>query len=398
MSEPLSRRRFLQSSALGASALALGARGSAYGFAANEKARVGFVGIGGRGQQLLSAFVKHCSNGSVAAVCDLIPDRIDAGKKIAADHKPAGYTDFRQMMDKEKLDGILVATAPSQHTEVVVPVLEAGFHCFAEKPMDTTVESIDQLTLAARRAWKDKGVLYQIGTQRRYHPGYRAGLKAIHDGRIGNVGFIQACWHWPWMVGRGKIERMGGMLLEQACHHVDVALWAMKGKPPRRCVAMAKSQSNQPEGPAVYTETHSATAWEFEGDVIFSYTHLFYLAKHFVEEKVQVHGSGGGIDLVHGMLYKFQDAEDKSPPDPGERIGIDSGDDWQIGTNEELVDFVENIRTGAKRMPDANVETGRAAALACIMGRLASVNLKKNRYEPSVVEWKDVGSKTDLPA
>ena len=53
------------------------------------------------------------------------------------------------------------------------------------------------------------------------------------------------------------------------------------------------------------------------------------------------------------------------------------------------------IKTEGKRLPNANVETGRTCSLMCIMARMAMVNAKKNAYEPSVVRWKDLGTTTD---
>jgi len=67
-----------------------------------------------------------------------------------------------------------------------------------------------------------------------------------------------------------------------------------------------------------------------------------------------------------------------------------------MGQVQELQDFVANIRTGGKRLPNANVETGRTCSLMCIMGRMAMVNKAKNAYEPSVVKWEDLKSTTDL--
>jgi len=78
-----------------------------------------------------------------------------------------------------------------------------------------------------------------------------------------------------------------------------------------------------------------------------------------------------------------------------EQYGLDSKGDWGLGTTEELQDFVENIKTGGQRKPNANVETGRVATMMCLMARKAHVNPEKNAFEPRVVEWKDLGSSTD---
>src|SRR4030042_7156140 len=137
--------------------------------------------------------------------------------------------------------------------------------------MDTTVEKVDTIVKAARKA---KG-LYQIGTQRRYSPTFTKGMQVIHSGNIGKVTFMQGHWHWK----RGATDRLGERdgwgLVEQAVHHMDVMSWAMKEQHPVCCVSMGYNQDHKP--PKIYRETHSATAFKFPDGTIFSYTHLFML-------------------------------------------------------------------------------------------------------------------------
>lgn len=392
-----SRRTFLRHSATGASLLALGAAGTARGFAANERVRLGWVGVGARAQALLTDVRDHCPEARSVAVCDLVQDRVERAQKVMERDKPAGYTDFRRMLDEEKLDGVLVVTEPCNHASVVVPVLEAGIHCFAEKPMDITVEAIDAITLAARKARETSGALYQIGTQRRYNPGYVSAMEEIHNGLIGKITFMQGQWHWPWKVGHRPVAKDGGRFIEQASHHTDVMAWVMKDVAPLTCVSMGYSQEDRPEGPNVYSETHSATSFLFPGGIIFSYTHLFHLPRWFQQEKVWVFGEDGGVDLVQGMYHRYENPHVPPPPEDErpearKRIGEASGADWNKGTREQLEDFVANIKSGGHRVPTANVESGRICSLMCVMARMAMVNEEKNVYEPRLVQWKDLGS------
>lgn len=396
MTPNLSRRAFLKTSALGASAVALGAPGVARGFPANEKVKLGWVGIGGRCAGLMDLMLKHVPDARNVAVCDLIPERVEHGKKVFERDKPNGYTDLRRMIEKEKLDGILVVTEPCNHAVVVVPILEAGIHCFAEKPMDTTVEKVDAITRAARKA---KGVIYQIGTQRRYSPPHLAGIELIHGGTLGKVMFMQGHWHWA---HRPKVPRNvardGGMLVEQACHHTDIMSWVMRDQPPATCVAIARTELPTPEGPRVHNEQQSATIWQWPGGEIFSYTHLLWLARRFQTEQLDVHCQKGGVDLAHGAMYWADHTPEnaaKSPDELKDQFADDPRGDWGMGTKEELQAFVANIKADGKLPINANVETGRIATLMCIMGRMAAINLEKNVYEPRVIRWKDLGSTTD---
>jgi len=380
MSYDLSRRNFIKTSAMGASAVALGTQSVAKGFPANEKVQLGWIGIGGRCNRLMTEMLKVPDARNVA-VCDLKPDRIEFGKKKMARDNPTGYTDFRKMMEKEKLDGILIATEPNNHVGLVVPVLEAGYHCFAEKPMDTTVEKVDAITKAARKA---KG-FYQIGMQRRYSPTFVKGMPNVINGKHGKVTFMQGQWHWWRGSTKRPGERDGWGLTEQSCHHMDVMAWAMKDKHPVSCVSMGYNQGNNP--PKTYRETHSATAFKFPDGTIFSYTHLFLLAPKFEAEKLWVFCEQAGFDLPAGMMYMRDKTEKQIAPGA---IG-----NWGTGQTEQLFDFVANIKTGGKRIPNANVETGRIGTLMSIMGRTAMIDFEKNAFEPRVIKWKDLGSTTD---
>ncbi len=341
----ISRRTFLQTSSLGASAVALGAMSTARAYAANETSQIGWIGVGGRGSSLLQTMVENCPNARTAAVCDLVPQRVDHARKIAERDKPNGYTDFREMLEKEKLDGVLVATEPSNHAKVVVPVLEGGLHCFAEKPMDTTVERIDAITAAAR---KSRGV-YQIGTQRRYHPGYLGAMKVIHSGEIGRIIVMQGHYHWTWEVGGMSVPVQGGELIEQASHHMDVMSWAMGNQAPVTCVSMGYNLFAK--DPNTLTETHSVTTFQFPTGVLFSYSHFFYLPPHFEDEKVWVICEKAGIDLNSGMLHGRGTRE--HPEGPERRVGMASGRDWGLGTAEGLQSFVAGIRSGWKEKPNS---------------------------------------------
>lgn len=376
----LSRREFIRSSAAGAGAVAL-ASGVARGYPANERVQLGWIGYGGRATGLMQHMLERCPEAANVAICDLRQERVDAGLKAAERDKPRGYTDMYKMMEKEKLDGILVVTAPCDHATVVVPVLEAGFNCFAEKPMDITVEACDAITKAARKA---KG-LYQIGTQRRSHPTYRAAMEFIHQGHMGEPSFLQGGWHWSGDPSGARVERDGGRLIEQASHHTDVMSWVMKDAAPLSCVSMARADKGTK--PNEYTETKSATVFQFPGNVLFSYTHLWILPGKYDKEILLAFGSKGAVDF-NDALYTGRDEKEH-------RFGPTIGKAWDQGTPESLIHFVDNIKKGNKT-PWANVETGRIGSLMCIMGRMAHINAAKNAYEPSVVKWKDLGSTTDL--
>ena len=196
----VTRRDFLQTSVAGASAITLGV-GAKKAHSANDEVVLGFIGVGGRGGRLLKGLL-GIEGVRVSSICDLRQDRLDEKVGWAEKWKPNSYKDFRKMLDKEKFDGVVVATEVGNHAQCVVPVLEAGLNCFSEKPMDCTAEKVDAITKAARAS---KGN-YQVGFQRRYNPLFQNAIAKVHSGEFGPVYFLQGHWHWAW---GSRWRRMG---------------------------------------------------------------------------------------------------------------------------------------------------------------------------------------------
>lgn len=387
MSSHLSRRSFVQTS-LSAAALAALRPGKAY--AANEKVRLAWIGVGARCIELLARMHKfHADKVETIALCDIAEARIGVARTIVGD-KPRVYTDYKKMLDQEKPDAVLIATWPNTHAEISAHVLQAGYHCFCEKPLDTTVEKIDAITKVARQA----KCIYQVGTQRRYHPGYLSAMPKIVKGAFGPVTFMDGHWRWVWHLTRYPEELRGGMFLDQTCHHLDTMIWAMGEKTPMRVVGMGYNQDKPEEGPRVYSPSQSATTYQWDSGQLFVYTHQFCLPPHFQDEQMLVYCEKGCADLPSGRFWPLAEQGKEGQPEP-ERIGIDSEGDWNLGTVEELGAFVDNVRGGGRETPAANIETARRSCLMGIMGRMAMIDKKKNNYEPRIIEWKDLGTMTD---
>ncbi len=377
------RRSFIQKTTAGAAALGLTAPGSVLG--ANDEVVLGMIGTGGRGRRLLKA-ITNIKGYRVGAVCDLIQERVDQAAEICEQYQPKVrvYRDFSKMLNVEKLDAIIVATEEANHGKCVIPVLKAGLHCFSEKPVEVTVEKVDRVVKVAREA---KGI-YQVGYQRRYIPSFQSSIKHIHDGQSGKVTFLQGMWQWTNGVGGRYLDmnEAGCWFLAQACHHCDAMAWVMKNQPPLRCVAMGKVTDDHKNPPAHCAEDHSALAFEFPGDVIFSYTHLMNCCEPFTGEKLWVYAEKAGIDLITGMKY----------PRPGmgepERLGKKSPD-WDHGTYQELEAFAQHIRNG--ETPLSNAETARVGTLIGILGGMAMYKRNTKSWEPTVATWDDLKSETN---
>jgi predicted dehydrogenase len=247
-----SRREFLKTMALSGSVLALAGApwlsvfGST-GKGADDKVRLAFIGTGSRGNYLLQNLFYVCDNLNieVVALCDNYEPSLNIAIKTCADKgiKPTSYSNYKVMIEKEKLDGVFIATPLTSHASITVDCLTAGIHVFCEKAMARNLDDIKWMY----DTQKETGKILQIGHQRLFNPIYLEGMQQIHDGKLGTIGQIRAYWHrnvdWrrPLPVGRPDLEKQinwrlykefsAGLLTELMTHQIQVANWALKASP-----------------------------------------------------------------------------------------------------------------------------------------------------------------------
>lgn len=204
------RRKFLQG---GAAALGIpyiirsGVLGQGSQPGANEKVNIGIIGLGGRARYL----ARTCglvSDIRIVAVCDCfqpaIPSFIhDVGE--GQDWK--GYVEFREMIEKENLDGVMVVTTTHARAWVTVLAMQAGMDVYIEKPMCLTVEEGRHMVRAARRYRR----VTQVGTQQRSMPINNWASDLVKSGALGKVKQVIA----PNFVGPDKWTDQPGQPLPE---------------------------------------------------------------------------------------------------------------------------------------------------------------------------------------
>jgi predicted dehydrogenase len=174
-----SRRDFVKTTA---ATVALSALAASRVLGANERIRMGVIGVGGMGGGHLNGLVQRgkADNVEVLAACDVYQRRLTRAKAVC---KGDGYLDYRQIVDRKDVDAVLIATPDHWHAKISIDALESGKHVYVEKPMTHTVEQAIELRNVVR---KTKKVL-QVGPQATGHDGYWQANAAIKAGRIGKV-------------------------------------------------------------------------------------------------------------------------------------------------------------------------------------------------------------------
>lgn len=155
----MNRRDFLVQMGAASAAIALKGSGWASGGEA-KKVRIGFIGVGGRGTGLLHILI-GMEGVSVPAICDINEAHLDRGIEIvrrAGGGEAAGYSkgpyDYRRMLERDDLDGILVATPAKLHAEMAVDSMLAGKHVATEVPGATKLEECWELVKVKEKSGK----------------------------------------------------------------------------------------------------------------------------------------------------------------------------------------------------------------------------------------------------
>lgn len=222
-----SRREFLEKTGLGAAGIILGTKGMnavSYGKikGSNEKIRVGFIGVGNRGTQLLQTFMTmpHCE---IAALCDVYepyvtrdyskidpryissrPDQIPRmGEKF--ENQVERYSDYRKLLDNKTIDAVVIATPDHWHALQTIHSVQAGKDVYIEKPLSKTIAE----GRAMAKAVAATGRVVSVGLNRRASSVFQKLAKEIPSGKIGKVCFAGACHvgdMYPSGIGKLKPE------------------------------------------------------------------------------------------------------------------------------------------------------------------------------------------------
>lgn len=126
---------------------------------ANDRIRVGIIGPGDRGMQLVREAIS-CPNTDFVAFSDIYTRRLEAAKKVVPAAKT--YMDYRYLLEDKNVDAVLIATPQHLHCEHFVAALDAGKHVYQEKTMAFTVEHAKRMRAAHKKAPKS---VVQIGHQ-----------------------------------------------------------------------------------------------------------------------------------------------------------------------------------------------------------------------------------------
>jgi predicted dehydrogenase len=210
----MDRRTFLEAT-LVAGGAALANTALSYGriLGANDRIRLGHIGIGSRGDDLveIAGKLKDTHKTEMVGVCDLWSVHRD--KAVAAYAKPFGrasqaYRNAEELLAVEEIDAVIISTPDHSHSPLLKMAAEAGKDAYVEKPMGNVLAEAK----AARDAVVQNKRIVQVGTQHRSEPHPGLANEVIKKSTLGDISKIEIVWnyHGPRWRGREEVSQIRG--------------------------------------------------------------------------------------------------------------------------------------------------------------------------------------------
>lgn len=321
------RREFIRTAALGGAGILTVpyiAKSSWVKNSPNDRIQHAVIGTGRKGSG-------HCQNFAKAAGCELVaisdvdPAQMDkAVKGLTNEGQIKKYTDFHKILEDKSIDSVTIATPDHWHTPAALWALMAGKHVYVEKPCSHNIKESNLLVKAAQKF----GKCVQHGTQRRSDGDHIEGMRQLKEGIIGKVHTVKAInhqfrepigkavveappagvdydrwlgaapkvaftknrwhyeWHWFWDYG-------GGDMTNDGVHQIDVAVWALGNRYPKRIVASG--------GQFFYQDDHQTPDTQ---TVVFEYddNQIIYEMRLWTPDTLEGHDNGNVIYGTDGKM------------------------------------------------------------------------------------------------
>lgn len=391
---------------------------------ANDRIRLGYIGLGNRGDQVHEAFLEHGDQQTVA-VCDLRQDYMDlAVQKSRA--TPKRYNDYRKLLEDENVDAVVIATPDHWHALMLVDACNAGKDVYVEKPLSRTVMEGRKMVETAERTKR----VVQVGTNRHSYKNYADAAALVQSGGIGHV-IVAKMFHianeWPnglgnvpdgqppsesewdqWLGPAPKVpynrnrayynfrwffDYSGGQLTNFGVHYMDQIRWCLGKEFPKSVVAVGGKYAgikDNREIPDTLT-----VIWEFDGptQVIFEQCDANAAPHNLTNAEMELHGAKGTMYFRNADWQVVPEnisdgyvgyAGGKGYGNPLDRAGGSAGPRKRLiepvsvkghrnaepdNTTAHARNFLDCVKSRAKC--NADIVTGHLSTTATLIGNVA---------------------------
>lgn len=365
--------------------------------------KLGVIGYGSRISHVISTIQQEEPACHIKAIVEVRQDKVKEAQKEGSE-QIAYYSSVEDMLASEQLDGILIGTRCSLHTEMALKVLPTGIPLFLEKPVSTTMEDLYRLK-AGYEAGKSKVV---VSFPLRVTTIVQLVKEIIDSGKIGTVEHVQAINNVPY----GGVyfhhwyrdeNETGGLFLQKATHDFDYINYVL-GMEPTQVAAMVSKQifkGTKPAGLKCVDCDENRTCpesmvhgpekhrpWEYccfaedtgnedSGSALIRYEtgmHAVYSQNFFVRRGTAARGARF-IGYKGTLEFDFYTNEVKVIMHQNSRVEIhkfDSADDHFGGDTVLARNFIQLMRGEAESV--SPLEGGLASALLCLKAKESALS------------------------
>ena len=383
---------------------------------ANDRIRVGFIGLGNRGDQVLDAFLVH-QDMEIVALCDIYEPYVEfAAKKTGG--SPARFADYRKLLEMKDLDAVAINTPDHWHALQMIHACEAGKDVYVEKPLSLVVSEGRAMAEAARR----HGRVVQVGIGRRSSEFIKEACDLIRDGALGQI-TVARSFHiqneWPKGIGappdgpppagldwdawlgpaprrphntnrtfyrfRWFYDYSGGQLTNFGVHYMDTIHWALGHDAPLAVTAMGGKFAVQDNREIPDT---LEVLWTYPGGTLVTFSQYNATASPATRDRrvdIEFRGTKGtlyllddGYEIVPDEITQ-NEFPARSPIDRQAARGYRTGAKPVIqaakrtggnaDTSRHTRNFLDCIRSRAACACD--IETGHRSTSATLIGNIA---------------------------
>lgn len=286
--------------------------------ASKNKIRVGFIGCGG----IMRGHFDRVSKNPHAQIVAL-SDNSDASMGRFVERCPSAkglpvYCDYREMLAKEKLDAVEIATPHTLHFEQAMAAFDKGLHVLLEKPMVCSVAHAKKLLKKA----EETGKVLQVSYQRHFGGAYRYVRQAIAKGEIGKVHFVTAQQSQEWYRNQQGAWRQkaclsgGGQLNDSGSHLLDIVLW-MTDLVPAEVFAFIDNFDTE-------VDILTAMSVKYRGGAMGTFSVVGHST--FWWEDISIWGDKGGFFIRNGGEFVMRDENGKNVDVKAQADKMDAGD------------------------------------------------------------------------
>ncbi|HOK08786.1 MAG TPA: Gfo/Idh/MocA family oxidoreductase [Candidatus Hydrogenedens sp.] len=379
--EGKTRRDFIKSTVVMASAINILPSRIVFGSEANEKVKLGLIGCGGRGRWIAHLFEKNAPF-EITAVHDVFRKR---AKRVAEEcNVPdskifVGLNGYKDLLEAD-VEAVAIESPPYFHPEQVLSAVAKGKHVYLAKPIAVDVNGCLSLIDISKK-YNNKLCLL-VDFQTRNYDLFKECVQKIHSGMIGEP-VIGQCYYYCSRLGKQAEpgtpgERLknwafdkilsGDIIVEQNIHVIDMANWYLKSHP-LKAFGTGGRKARTDVGDCW---DHFCVQFTYPNDVIvdFSSGQFTY---GYDDLCMRLYGSLGTADTHYGGIVTI---EGKSESWEGGK----SSDIYEKGAVNNIKDFYEAIKSGKYLN---NLEESAYSNLTSILGRMSA-------YQNRTVTWEEM--------